>query len=190
MKNPSSSIQRYTRRKRTHSRTLPKCSGDADFLLHRHKRNRPYAISCFCGLLCWELFIFCPIPTRNAKRPVTVRLLWQQKWHLKVSILTLLPSSLRWCVQRGKELNWFDQRRDHKWPLELYDATPPAPGRSGGVCETSSRIAAYLVGVAHADITLVLAGHVPVNGINILRADQLIHWKEWADTHTHTHSNK
>lgn len=40
---------------------------------------------------------------------------------------------------------------------------------------TSRNEAAYLIGVSHADIALVLGGHVAVNGINIFRADQLIH---------------
>lgn len=39
-----------------------------------------------------------------------------------------------------------------------------------------SPIKAYLIGVSHADIALVLAGHIAVDGINIFRADQLIHW--------------
>lgn len=38
-----------------------------------------------------------------------------------------------------------------------------------------SHITLYLIGVSHADIALVLAGHVAVDGINIFRADQLIH---------------
>lgn len=43
-------------------------------------------------------------------------------------------------------------------------------------------IKAYLIGVSHADIALVLARHVTVDGINIFRADQLIHWN--VNTHT------
>lgn len=40
----------------------------------------------------------------------------------------------------------------------------------------NSHIAAYLIGVSHADIALVLAGHVAVDGINIFGADQLVHY--------------
>lgn len=39
----------------------------------------------------------------------------------------------------------------------------------------NSHIKAYLIGVSHADVALVLAGHIAVDGINIFRADQLIH---------------
>lgn len=49
-------------------------------------------------------------------------------------------------------------------------------------------IKAYLIGVSHADIALVLARHVTVDGINIFRADQLIHWN--VNTHTHRETYK
>ena len=38
----------------------------------------------------------------------------------------------------------------------------------------------HLIGVSHADIALVLARDVAVDGVDVFRADQLIHW-----THTH-----
>lgn len=49
-----------------------------------------------------------------------------------------------------------------------------------------SHISADLIGVSHADIALVLPGHVAVDGINIFRADQLIHWN--VSIHTNTQS--
>lgn len=49
-----------------------------------------------------------------------------------------------------------------------------------------SHISAHLIGVSHADVALVLARHVAVDGIDIIRADQLIHWN--VSTHTKAHT--
>lgn len=36
---------------------------------------------------------------------------------------------------------------------------------------------AYLIGVPHADVALVLPWDVSVDGVDVFRVDQLIHWK-------------
>lgn len=51
-----------------------------------------------------------------------------------------------------------------------------------------SHISAHLIGVSHADVALVLARHVAVDGIDIIRADQLIHWNVSTHTNINMHS--
>lgn len=100
----------------------------------------------------------------------------------KVVILSVLPSAM-WATEEQIELIWpVTQGWDEKWAncshLKCCNTTwhqsPPVKGRSD-CAMMNSLITAYLIRVPHADITLVLPGHVPVNGINIFWADQLIH---------------